>query len=317
MTSICMCTYNGDKYIREQLDCIKNQTLRPDEVIIVDDCSTDDTAKIIAGFIENNKLEESWHFEVNSSNRGYPGNFYYCMSLAKGDVVFLADQDDIWRSDKIEVMTKLLENNADMEVLCASFGLVDDKNEDIHSFMNPHISHGNEEIKYIDLKGVFRYNAYPGMAMAYKKAWFDGKVKELDTLEIKCMPHDLLLCILASSDGRFSHIKDELCFHRRHDNNAGEEEHRISKNLDKTRKIYEVQKYIGYLEELDRLKLLQGDAKAVADEWKSNMEDRLSALKSGHIVKVLGNGIKHRKDARLKTIVCDALITRQRTEQNG
>lgn len=99
--SVCMGIYNGEKYIEEQLDSILRQTRRAEEVILCDDCSTDRTVEIVRLFIEKHGLGESWRLCCNKENRGYPGNFYYAMSLCAGDVVFLADQDDIWAETKL------------------------------------------------------------------------------------------------------------------------------------------------------------------------------------------------------------------------
>jgi glycosyltransferase involved in cell wall biosynthesis len=78
----------GKKFILKQLDSILNQTLKPDEVIIRDDCSTDNTCKIIKNFINNNELD-NWFFEINSCNEGYKKNFKKLLSLARGDFIFL------------------------------------------------------------------------------------------------------------------------------------------------------------------------------------------------------------------------------------
>ena len=73
--SVCMCTYNGEKYILPQLESIHAQTVAPDEVIICDDNSTDQTVSIIRDFIKEHGLEDTWSLHCNEENKGYPGNF--------------------------------------------------------------------------------------------------------------------------------------------------------------------------------------------------------------------------------------------------
>lgn len=103
--SVCIPTYNGEQYIKEQLDSILNQTLTVDEIIISDDSSTDQTVEIIKSY--NNpkiKLFEKQKF----SNPIF--NLEFALKQAKGDYIFLADQDDVWIHNKVEVLAKELTN---------------------------------------------------------------------------------------------------------------------------------------------------------------------------------------------------------------
>ena len=102
--SVCMGTYNGETYIEQQLNTILRQTKAPEEVILCDDGSTDNTVSIIERFIRKNGLDGKWKLYRNKINKGYPSNFYYACSLCNEEIVFLADQDDIWKNDKIEKM---------------------------------------------------------------------------------------------------------------------------------------------------------------------------------------------------------------------
>ena len=113
--SLVMATYNGAKYLNEQLDSIKNQTLKLDEVIIVDDVSTDDTSYLVEKYISNHQL--NWIFIKNEKNLGYKGNFKKGLAHASGDVIFLCDQDDIWHLDKVERMVEALKNHPEIKAL--------------------------------------------------------------------------------------------------------------------------------------------------------------------------------------------------------
>ena len=108
--SVAMTTYNGEKYVTAQLYSVLNQSLKPDEVIICDDCSTDSTVSLINEFIEKNKLI-NFRLILNENNLGYIKNFRKAISLASGDIIFLCDQDAIWQEDKIKTMAELMENN--------------------------------------------------------------------------------------------------------------------------------------------------------------------------------------------------------------
>ncbi len=96
--SLVMTTYNGERFLREQLDSIYNQTLPPDEVIVCDDCSTDGTVDILREY----SRKEGLRFFINEASLGVNGNFYKAMAKATSDYIAISDQDDIWLPNKIE-----------------------------------------------------------------------------------------------------------------------------------------------------------------------------------------------------------------------
>ena len=98
--SVVMTTYNGQEFIIEQLDSIKRQTRTPDEVLIFDDRSSDDTVNTVQNYIGENGLK-NWTIKTNTVNKGYSRNFYEGVSQATGDIVFCCDQDDIWDKKKL------------------------------------------------------------------------------------------------------------------------------------------------------------------------------------------------------------------------
>lgn len=108
--SVCMATYNGSKYIKRQLKSILYQINDDDEVIIVDDKSTDNTCDLIADF--NDKRIKLLH---NKRNRGFLFSFQRAIKFASGDIIFLSDQDDEWMEEKIvSVLDFFVNNGADI-----------------------------------------------------------------------------------------------------------------------------------------------------------------------------------------------------------
>ncbi|WP_051220185.1 glycosyltransferase [Prevotella sp. AGR2160] len=99
LVSIVMCTYNGEKYIREQLDSILRQTYPIYEMIIQDDGSTDSTVAILKEYAARNAMVKLFH---NEGEHGINQNFYSAMHRATGDYIAISDQDDVWSLDKIE-----------------------------------------------------------------------------------------------------------------------------------------------------------------------------------------------------------------------
>ena len=111
-TSIALCTYNGEKYLKEQLDSILNQTVKPNEIIICDDGSKDSTIKILNDF--ESKYSTIIRVFQNKKNIGFVKNFEKAVSLCSEEIILLSDQDDIWKSNKIEIYIKFFEQNANI-----------------------------------------------------------------------------------------------------------------------------------------------------------------------------------------------------------
>ena len=122
-TSVVIATYNGEKFIIEQLESIRNQTVKLDEVLISDDGSSDGTIAIIEDYILMHKLSEKWHITKNTKNKGYARNFFDTAISASSDLVFFCDQDDIWEHDKVERMLNILEENKDLNSLASDLKL--------------------------------------------------------------------------------------------------------------------------------------------------------------------------------------------------
>lgn len=103
--SIAMATYNGAAHLREQLASFAAQTHLPDELVVTDDRSTDDTLDILRDFAETAPFDV--RIEANPQNLGFAQNFNRALSLCTGDLVFLSDQDDVWKETKIAYMATL------------------------------------------------------------------------------------------------------------------------------------------------------------------------------------------------------------------
>ena len=79
--SVAIALYNGSRFIEEQLDSLRTQTVMPNEVIMCDDGSTDNTVEIVKAYIEKYNLQENWKIYINEKNLGYAKNFYHAMNL--------------------------------------------------------------------------------------------------------------------------------------------------------------------------------------------------------------------------------------------
>jgi glycosyltransferase involved in cell wall biosynthesis len=108
LVSIALCTYNGEKYIRQQLDSIINQTYQNLEIVIVDDSSSDDTYNIAGNYAQKDSRIKCFRNEVNL---GFNKNFEKAIKLTTGAFIAISDQDDIWLPQKIESLLNHIGNN--------------------------------------------------------------------------------------------------------------------------------------------------------------------------------------------------------------
>src|SRR5258708_3925751 len=101
LVSIALCTYNGEAYLKEQLDSLIDQTYPNCEIIIVDDCSKDGTVDILKQYANEYTQIKLY---INTENLGYTKNFEKAIVLCNGEYIALCDQDDIWDKNKISIM---------------------------------------------------------------------------------------------------------------------------------------------------------------------------------------------------------------------
>ena len=113
--SIAMAVYNGENFLREQIDSILALMSEQDELIISYDKSTDNTWNII---VERSRADSRIKVVMNKNKAGVISNFNNCIACCNGEYIFLADQDDIWINNKIDKMVKLLQSRENMLVIC-------------------------------------------------------------------------------------------------------------------------------------------------------------------------------------------------------
>lgn len=161
--SIVLSTFNGEKYILEQLESLRNQVRKADEVIIRDDCSTDGTVSIIDKFIRESNLF-NWRLEVNSKNKGWKINFRELIIEATGDLIFPCDQDDIWEPNKLSSMSDIMEQNSRIDVLSSNYKEFYENGKEI-VLPNPN----DEKIQLMKVRKNFMSVEYPGCTYCIRK----------------------------------------------------------------------------------------------------------------------------------------------------
>jgi glycosyltransferase involved in cell wall biosynthesis len=121
--SIALATYNGSAFVSELLDSLGRQTRLPDELVVCDDCSQDDTVEHVERFAAHVPFEV--RVERNATNLTSTPNFEKALGLCTGDVVFFADQDDVWHPTKIEALSGALEASPDAGLAFCNGRVVD------------------------------------------------------------------------------------------------------------------------------------------------------------------------------------------------
>jgi glycosyltransferase involved in cell wall biosynthesis len=127
--SIAMATHAGSKFVREQLDSFAQQTRLPDQLVVCDDCSPDDTAQQLEAFAAQAPFEV--RVEQNPEQLGTTANFEKAISLCSGDLVFLSDQDDRWRPEKVEVFEQLFEARPELGAAFSNGRVIDADGESL------------------------------------------------------------------------------------------------------------------------------------------------------------------------------------------
>lgn len=238
--SVVMATYNGEKYIEEQLASIYKQSCPPDEVIIRDDCSTDNTCEVIRKFIENNHLD--WVLVSGEKNLGFERNFTEALKLSTGDVIFLSDQDDVWHRDKIKNMSSVMNRYKQILCLNSSFVCIDSEGRRIPSKHMPFTSNNGliigkiikkHSLSSFSAEEVLRYNISMGCTTAFRKELLNEFF--LNAGEV---PHDWLINVIAAQRGGLFFYNKELIKYRLHSNNTIGQDNRFIQEIESRDKLY-------------------------------------------------------------------------------
>jgi len=216
MISVALCTYNGAKFLSEQLKSIADQTLPVDELVVCDDRSKDNTIEIIRSFAE--KCAFPVHIHINEANLGSTKNFEKCLSLCTGDIIFLCDQDDKWRADRVQKQADYLNEHPDKDaVFCDAMKMGDDS--------KPVGSTIWEEIEFDSRKRdkwkngraheiLFTGFIVTGATLAIRKSCL-ARLMPFPT-HVPDLIHDAWMAMVLSLEGKIDFIPDTLIYYRIH-----------------------------------------------------------------------------------------------------
>jgi glycosyltransferase involved in cell wall biosynthesis len=213
--SIAMTTYNGERFIREQLDSLARQSYLPCELIVSDDGSTDRTLEIVEDFAKTAPFIVRVY--RNEQNLGYANNFLKAASLCEGEWIAFCDQDDVWLEKKLEIVSGYFQLSPDIYLITHSAVLVDEKLVPLERIFPRHVT-----TKVVErLEGRFWYTLY-GFTAVFRReviAAIPWQKRPTDFTDIEnkgMQSHDLWVYFLCSCLGKVVLLSDELALYRRH-----------------------------------------------------------------------------------------------------
>lgn len=168
--SVALCTYQGEKYLQEQLHSIAGQSRLPDEVVVSDDGSTDGTLGILERFRAQAPFPVRVH--VNDTRLGHAKNFERVIQLCEGELIFLCDQDDVWHPDKLSMFVPIFIDRPKVGAVFCDADIVDERLVPLGYSVWEHLRFG-EQLQRRFARGcaldvLLKYNVIAGMTMGFR-----------------------------------------------------------------------------------------------------------------------------------------------------
>jgi len=213
-TSVALCTYNGEKFLREQLASIMIQTKPVDEIIVCDDGSTDSTLQIVEEYERN--YPGIFKIHLNEINLRSVKNFEKAISLCENEIIFLCDQDDVWKPEKVNLFLDYFERNPIINVISSSAELIDESGVlikkttiwDVINLLNER-SISYDYFQIFSLVG----NLATGANMAFRKDF----VNSILPFPNRFFHHDEWISLASSSKNQFLFLSEKPSFYRIHE----------------------------------------------------------------------------------------------------
>lgn len=280
--SIALCSYNGERFIAEQLDSFLAQQRLPDQIIICDDGSSDRTVAICQAFAERAApLGVVVQVHVNRHNLGYVRNFERALSLCDGDLIFLSDQDDVWHPEKLMRYEQRFEAEPDLLLLHSDATLVDGDLNPLGCGLFESLEITDQELSLVHagraMDALLLRNLVTGATAAFRRA-----------LVARALPikpgwiHDEWLGIVAAaSGGRVDCLEWSSMAYRQHGGNQIGA--RLRTPLEKLRAPESIGSRRAFLgRSADRLDVLRNrvmQVQWVDDTWLSDLNARIDHLR--------------------------------------
>jgi len=213
--SVALCTYNGAKYLQQQLESIAGQVRPPDELILCDDGSSDQTVAIAKSF----QARATFDLQIiqNSENLGYSENFSKAIHLCTGDIIALCDQDDIWYPQKLEKIAAVFRSHNEISGVFSDGNLIDTDSKRLPNTLWGSFDFSLKDQRRLNaghaLDVLFRRNVVTGMTFAFRDNWKSA----LQSMPAS-WPHDAWLALVIAEKGKLLAYPERLVAYRVHAN---------------------------------------------------------------------------------------------------
>ena len=228
---VLLTTYNGEKYIREQVESILNQTYKNIRLVISDDCSTDKTVEILK---EYEKKDDRVVLYSQKKNLGYVKNFEFLLTKVENDLYMLSDQDDVWLPEKIEKSLEKLKKE-DADLVFGELEVVDENLNTIFPSFGDFMLLNRKIKKYIHTYKVnYLYNCVTGCTVLSKKKFIEKMLPFPNNS--KYLIHDHWLGLVVSLNGKLAYVEEKYIKYRQHGKNQVGVK-RVSHNFEKLEQV--------------------------------------------------------------------------------
>jgi glycosyltransferase involved in cell wall biosynthesis len=211
--SVALCTYNGAAYLGEQLDSLARQSRPPDELIVCDDASEDGSTAVVEAFARR----APWpvRLSVNDENLGATRNFEHAIARCTGDIIALADQDDVWRPTKLERLERALAADPAAGAAFSDADVVDEQLRPLGYRLWKSVRFTAAERPHVDagraLEVLLRHNVVTGATLAFAAAHRD-LILPIPALAV----HDEWIALMIAAVARLIAIDESLVAYRQH-----------------------------------------------------------------------------------------------------
>jgi glycosyltransferase involved in cell wall biosynthesis len=219
--SVALATYNGERFIREQLESILAQSLPPAEIVVRDDCSTDNTLGVVREVLSTRRIAAlgvELRIVVNDKNVGPSKNFWLAIQGCSHELIALSDQDDVWMENKLEVLAAILESDPAALLVHSDAELIDSSGAALGMTLSEGLGMSEWETNHLvsgrSLPAIIRRNLVTGATAMVKRELADLAMDE-STVDL----HDGRLAIVASSLDGLRFCPQHLIGYRQHESN--------------------------------------------------------------------------------------------------
>lgn len=207
--SVCMTTYNGEQYVLQQIGSILSQLGPDDELVVADDCSSDGTVALI-----NTLTDPRIRLRCNTTNLGVIRNFGQALEHCRGELIFLSDQDDLWKPDRVAQTMSIFRERPEVTLVLANMEVIDAEGALLEaSHLNLPWGTGPGFLRAV--RHIIK-NRYYGCALAFRRSMLDAILPIPSTVPM----HDMWIGILNDLYGQTYYLEKPLIQYRRHGRNV-------------------------------------------------------------------------------------------------